>query len=92
MRVVFACLIAIGLFAGAGVMAEAATIDGSSVIALSQAPQVPSGELNVDINTDGGGGAWWSNPVWIAIGVIALVVLVLAIALSNRGGTTIIKE
>ena len=91
MRVVFACLIAIGLFAGVGVMAEAATIDGSSVIALSQAPQVPTGELNVDINTDGGG-AWWSNPVWIAIGVIALVVLVLAIALSNRGGTTVIKD
>ena len=89
MRVVLACLFAIGLLAGFGAVTDLAAADG--VVALAQAPQVPSGELNVDINT-GGGGAWYANPVWIGIGIVVLIVLVLAIALSNRGGTTIIKE
>jgi hypothetical protein len=65
------------------------TLTDSLVLALSQAPQMPS-EVNVDI--DAGGGAWYTDPVWIAIGVVALVIIVLAVALSNRGGTTVIKD
>jgi hypothetical protein len=49
--------------------------------------------LDVDINTHSSGGAWWTNPIWIAIGVIALVLLVVIIAMAARGsGTTVIKE
>ncbi|HEY3161775.1 MAG TPA: hypothetical protein VGJ78_22570 [Vicinamibacterales bacterium] len=57
--------------------------------------QPPQGKLDVDINVghSGGGGAWWNNPIWIAIGVIALVLLVIIITMAARGsGTTVIKE
>jgi hypothetical protein len=36
---------------------------------------------------------WWQSPIWIAIGVIALVLLILLIVMATRGGgTTVIKE
>jgi hypothetical protein len=63
--------------------------------ALALAAQQPGGKLdvNIDVNKGGGGGDWWANPVWIAIGVIALVLLVVIVAMSTRGGgTTIVKE
>jgi hypothetical protein len=63
--------------------------------ALALAAQQPGGKLdvNIDINKGGGGGDWWANPVWIAIGVIALVLLIVIVAMSTRGGgTTVIKE
>ena len=63
------------------------------VLALAQGQPV-QGKVDVDINThSGGGGAWWANPIWIAIGVIALVLLIVVIAMAARGsGTTVIKE
>jgi hypothetical protein len=62
-------------------------------IALAQGQPV-QGKLDVDINTNSGGsGAWWTNPLWIAIGAIALVVLILIVVMAARGsGTTVIKE
>jgi hypothetical protein len=62
-------------------------------LALAQGQPV-QGKVDVNINThSGGGGAWWANPIWIAIGVIALVLLVVIIAMAARGsGTTVIKE
>ena len=61
-------------------------------VALAQGQPV-QGEVDVDINTHSSGGAWWTNPIWIAIGVIALVLLVVIIAMAARGsGTTVIKE
>jgi hypothetical protein len=62
-------------------------------LALAQGQPV-QGKIDVDINThSGGGGAWWTNPIWIAIGAIALVLLILIIVMAGRGsGTTVIKE
>jgi len=63
------------------------------VLALAQGQ--PSGKLDVDINVghSGSSGAWWNNPMWIAIGVIAIVLLVVVVAMAARGsGTTVIKE
>jgi len=63
-------------------------------LALAQGQPV-QGKIDVDINTHsgGGGGAWWANPIWIAIGVIALVLLIVIIVMAARGsGTTVIKE
>lgn len=62
-------------------------------LALAQGQPV-QGKVDVDINThSGGGGAWWASPVWIAIGAIALVVLILIVVMAARGsGTTVIKE
>ena len=62
-------------------------------LALAQGQPV-QGKIDVDINThSGGGGAWWTNPIWIAIGAIALVLLILIIVMAGLGsGTTVIKE
>jgi len=36
---------------------------------------------------------WYTNPMWIAIGALAVVVLILLIVMAARGGgTTVIKE
>jgi hypothetical protein len=62
-------------------------------LALAQGQPV-QGKLDVDINThSGGSSAWWTSPMWIAIGAIAFVVLILIIVMAARGsGTTVIKE
>ena len=63
------------------------------VFALAQGQPV-QGKIDVDINThSGGSGAWWTSPVWMAIGAIALILLILIIVMASRGsGTTVIKE
>ena len=62
------------------------------VIALAQG-QPAQGKLDVNINAHSGGGVWWQSPIWIAVGVIALVLLIVIIAMAARGsGTTVIKE
>jgi hypothetical protein len=93
MRYFIALLVVTGMVLAGGLGTTgliAAANAGSYASALQQQP--PTGELDVDIDV-GGGGAWWTNPVWIAIGVVALVVLVLIIAMAARGGgTTIIRD
>jgi hypothetical protein len=95
MRFVTAMLLALS-FLGAGAMltpvtAKSATsADSDFVIALQQQP---SGRVDVDVDVNRGGRAWWTSPTWIAIGVIALVLIILIVALVSRGGgTTVIKE
>lgn len=92
MRFVIACLVALGFAIGSATVAvPAAAGDAGFVVALQQPP---TGELNVDINTDGGGGgAWYTSPLWIAIGVIGLLVLILIIVMAARGGgTTVVRD
>ncbi len=70
--------------------APARTISAHVVTAL----QIPEKKIDVTIG-EHGGGAWYRSPVWIAIGVLALIVLVLLIVMMTRsggGGTTIIRE
>ena len=84
----------------AALPATAATHAASThVLALQQAQQPqpanpPSGQAKVDIQVHHDGGAWWNSPVWIAIGALALIVLILLIAMAVRGGggTTIVRE
>jgi hypothetical protein len=92
MRFIIALLAVCGILAGAAAVPALATAgDGGSVAAAEQ--QAPSGRLEVDIDTDQGGGAWYTSPMWIAIGVIALVLVILLIVMASRGGgTTIVRE
>ena len=80
----------------ASLMLVAAMTLGPAVmpaLALAQGQPPVQGKVDVDINTHSSGGAWWTNPIWIAIGVIALVLLIVIIAMAARGsGTTVIKE
>jgi len=91
MRFVIAMLAVLGILIGSAAVPAVALTAADSGYALAQQP---SGQLDVNIDVDrGGGGAWWTNPVWIAIGVIGALVLVLIIVMAARGGgTTIVKE
>ena len=95
MRFVIAMLATLGLFLGsAAIPATAlAAADSGYHLTLDQQQQ-PGGKLDIDIDVNkGGGGAWWASPVWIAIGVIGVVLLVVIVAMIARGGgTTIVKE
>lgn len=87
MRLVIAVLIAIGFIAASGVEMLSFVPDGTAVVAA----QEPSGQLQVDIDTDGDG-AWWTSPLWIGIGVVALIaVIALIVAAARGGGTTVVK-
>jgi hypothetical protein len=91
MRLAIALLALLGL-AAAGNLATPAALaaaDSGYVLATAQQP----GQYSVDIDVNSAAAAWWTNPLWIGIGVVALVLLVVIIALAVRGGgTTVIKE
>jgi len=57
------------------------------------AQQVSEPKIDITVQHEDGRG-WYRSPMWIAIGVIALVVLILIVAMITRGGggTTIIRE
>ena len=67
----------------------------SAVTAPIFALQATDKKVDINITTSSGGGRWYRNPVWIAIGAIAVVVLLLLVVLAARGGggagTTIVK-
>jgi hypothetical protein len=75
----------------------------STARAEAQGPQVdvvhaqdqPSGKLDIDINLNdggGGGGSWYANPMWVAIGGLAVVLLLALVVMAGRsGGTTVLK-
>jgi len=55
----------------------------------------PGANLDVDINLNeggGGGGNWYANPMWVAIGGLAVILLVALVVMAGRGGgTTVLK-
>ena len=92
MRFAIVVLTAAGLFLGAAGAAPSTAIAADSGYSATLGDQQPTARLEVDIDTDDGG-AWYTSPVWIAIGVIALVLLILLIVMATRGGgTTIVRE
>ena len=95
--VLFACVVACllvaapRLHASALMAAAAPTISAPAAFAL----QVPDKKIEVTVGERSGGGVWYRSPVWIAIGILAFIVLVLLIVLLSRsggGGTTIVRE
>ena len=66
-------------------------VSGSTAV---YALQIPDKKVEITVGERSGGGAWYRSPVWIAIGVIAIVVVLLLIVLVARGGggTTIVRE
>ena len=62
-----------------------------SLALLQQATPEPQQQTRVTTETTT---SWYADPVWIGVGVIALLVIVLLIVLANRGGsdrTTVIR-
>ena len=94
--ILFACAV-VCLIASAP-HARASALTAAPAAAISAAPttfalQVPDKKIEVTVGDRGG--VWYRSPVWIAIGVLALIVLVLLVVLLSRsggGGTTIVRE
>jgi hypothetical protein len=89
MRLVIALLALLGVAMAGNLATPALAVANSGyVVALAQQP----GQYSIDINVNDSG-AWWTNPLWIGIGAVALVLLIVIVALAARGGgTTVIKE
>ena len=92
---VLAVIVCLGALLGPALLDTNPSWDFGTASAMQEKPeprpiQVP--DIDVDIDTDEGGGAWYANPVWIAIGGIALVVLLVLVVLAGRGGgTTVVR-
>src|SRR5688572_15640098 len=64
-----------------------------SVSAVQEA-QPPRAEIKVDINSDDSETVWYLQPIWLAVGGLAVLVLVLLLVMAGRGGrdsTTVVK-
>jgi hypothetical protein len=49
-------------------------------------------QIKVEINKGGGDRMWYANPLWMAIGGLALVMLIVLIVMATKGGgTTVVK-
>jgi hypothetical protein len=74
--------------------ASVPALAGVASVSASYDVQNPGQDINVDINVNRGATPWYRSPVWIAIGVLALVILVLIVVLATRAGvgTTIVKD
>ena len=67
------------------------TVQAMTLAQQPDPPAAPPSQIDVDINTTDG--TWYTNPVWLALGAIALIVLVLLIVSASRGGgTTVVKD
>jgi hypothetical protein len=81
MRFAIVVLMAAGVLIGsAGAPAVAIAASSGYSLGADDHQQTPSGRIEVDIDTDRGG-AWYTSPMWIAIGVIALVLLIVLIVM-----------
>ncbi len=61
-------------------------VTASRAAALIQAAKI-------EVKTTDSQGTWYTQPVWIAIGVIALILIIVLISLAGRGrsNTTVVK-
>jgi hypothetical protein len=88
MRLLIALLFALGLVASSAVEFPSMVLDGSYAVAA----QEPIGQIEVDVNA-GGDADWWASPLWIGVGVAALIaVIALIVAAARGGGTTVVKD
>jgi hypothetical protein len=91
-------LIVVGLAAVPAMQHSSALSPFSPVATLhAQDPQQPPPaqqppQVTVQVHRDGH--AWYASPVWVAIGVIAAVLIVMLIVMAARGGSggaTVVK-
>lgn len=91
-----ATVLILTLLLGAALPAAAALDQAPVQVASLQDQPGGSPDIQVDLNADTGGTVWYTNPLWIALGVVGALVLILIIVLAARGGrgggTTVIRE
>ena len=60
--------------------------------AIRASALVQDAGAKIEIKTTDSHGAWYTQPVWIAIGIIALVLVLALIAMAGRrNNTTVVK-
>lgn len=66
-----------------------------AAMVTQQQPPPPAQPPAINVEVNHGGRGWYANPVWIAIGGLALVVVILMIVMAARGsgpgGTTVVR-
>jgi cell division protein FtsW (lipid II flippase) len=69
-----------------------ATVSALMVVTATRAFALVQ-EAKIQVTTHESHGAWYTQPVWIAIGVIALILIVVLITMAGRGrsNTTVVK-
>jgi hypothetical protein len=86
----FLLLVVAGL-GGLPVFAVPSAAAGFLVGSASAQSEVPD-EVDIDLNVNEGGRAWYTNPVWIVVGAVILLLIVLIAVMSSRGGgTTVVR-
>ena len=86
-------VLVLGLAAAPPLAIDAAAAPQQAAASQQPAAAQSPAQADIDVDINRGGGAWYTSPTWIAIGVIALVLLVVIIAMASRGsGTTIVRE
>ena len=99
-RVFFALMSALTIFLLAGAPVTMAIGAGDGTAIAQTQPKTDdgtaakvTGEVDVDVDRNSGGGAWYMSPTWIVIGILAVGILVaIIVAASRGGGTTVIKD
>jgi hypothetical protein len=88
----------VGFLGATSAASPAGTQTSREALVASAAPQQPvvlaqTPKLDVDINVNKDSGRhWYANPTWIAIGVLAVVVLlILGFLVGRGGGTTVVR-
>lgn len=63
------------------------------VLTASQTVIAAAQDAKIEVNTHNTHGAWYTQPVWIAIGIIAVVLIIVLISMAGRGrsNTTVVK-
>ena len=78
--------------ASAGIAPSTSMASGTMLLAAHALDAQQAPVINVEINKGGGSKAWYANPVWIAIGGLALLVLIVLVVMALKGGgTTVVK-
>ena len=87
LAVVVWCAIASGLSVGTHESIGALAPTVTAVVVAQQ----PTLDVDVDINK-GSDRAWYASPVWVAIGGLAVMLLIVLLVVAFRGGgTTVVK-
>jgi hypothetical protein len=66
-----------------------------AMLQTQQQPPPPAQPPAINVEVNRGGRGWYANPVWVAIGGLALVIVILMIVMAARGsgpgGTTVVR-
>jgi hypothetical protein len=83
------------------------SFSGATIVALQQEPapdqkpdqklqqeQAPDQKIDITLaQRPSGGIAWYRNPVWVAIGILAVIVVLLLVVMVAKGNdTTVIRQ